>query len=112
MNTDADTTILHLGLMQRLAERLAGDHFAIYEHTYNQIAFGSWEVVIGTHHKRRRFIWDGKDSLLSVSEAEFTNSSSPPSWRNVREAQCLDDSQDEVCSGLMYKDTLIGALFT
>ena len=48
MNTDADTTILHLGLMEWLAESLAGNYLAIYRHTYDQLAFGSWEVVIGT----------------------------------------------------------------
>ena len=110
MNTDADTTILHLGLMEWLAERLAGDHLAIYEHTYNQLAFGSWEIVIGTRHKRRRFTWDGKDSLLSVSESEFTNSASPPIWKNVRGAQCSGDSQDNVFERLFVMAREINAV--
>ena len=96
MNTDADTTILHLGLMEWLAERLAGEYLAIYEHTYNQLAFGSWEMVIGSRHKRRRFTWDGKDSHLSVSESEFTNSASPPSWKNIRRGQFNGETQDNV----------------
>ena len=96
MNTDADTTILHLGLMEWLAESLAGNYLAIYRHTYDQLAFGSWEVVIGTHYKRRQIIWDGKCATLSVSESEFVNSGAPPNWRSIRTVQCNGDSQDKV----------------
>lgn len=110
MNTDADTTILHFGLMEWLAEKLAGDHLAIYEHTYKHLAFGSWEIVIGTCHKRRRFTWDGKDSQLSVSASELTNLASTPSWKKIHGAQFNGDSQDNVFKKLFVMAREINAV--
>ena len=52
-----------------LAERLAQQKIAIYEHQFTYMAFGSWEIVVGQRSKMLRFTYDGKDSYLSYCDS-------------------------------------------
>ena len=96
MAGDAVASEGHLGLMLALAERLGGDGIAIYEHRYHLLAFGSWEVVVGTRHRRRRFVWDGRTAVLTLHESTFQDSTSAADWASVPDLQCDGYTQEEV----------------
>ena len=101
MNSDGDNTVLHFELVQWLAEMLVGDNLAIYGHAYDQLAFGSWELIVGTRHRRRRIVWDGKDSSMSVSESNFASSGTPPHWVTIRESSFRECSQAQVFDAVL-----------
>ena len=52
-----------------LAERLAKKKVAIYEHSFEYMAFGSWEIVAGRRERMLRFNYDGKESYLFYCDA-------------------------------------------
>jgi hypothetical protein len=75
MGNDWNTTIVHLDLLKLLAERLSGYHLTIYSFQYNQLAFGSFTLEIGTRHTRREYIWDCKEYILKVINKYYSDSS-------------------------------------
>jgi hypothetical protein len=66
---DSQSAESYFNAVARLAERLARKKIALYEHIFNYMAFGSWEIVAGRRKKMLRFIYDGKDSNLSYCDA-------------------------------------------
>ena len=73
----------HTELLDDFANSCQQVGVTLYEHSYHYQAFGSWYVVVGKPHHRMRFSWDGKESYLGISEAEFCNSNSVPEWRPI-----------------------------
>ncbi len=70
----------HTELLNKLATQLEIIGLTLYEHAYYYQVFGSWHVIVGKPHDRMRFSWDGKESYLGVTQAQFSNSNSIPVW--------------------------------
>ncbi len=66
---DSQSAIDHLARLTELAEVLAAQGIAVYEHEYLPLAFGSFRLELGTRRTRWGFSWDGKEGFLSVSAA-------------------------------------------
>ncbi|HEX7861865.1 MAG TPA: hypothetical protein VF773_16135 [Verrucomicrobiae bacterium] len=69
---DIDDSQSSAGYFKRvflLAERLARTGITVYEHKFDYMAFGSWEIVAGRRKKMLRFNYDGKDAYLSWCDA-------------------------------------------
>ncbi len=65
---DSQSSAIYFKAIAGLAERLAKVGIAIYDHKFNYMAFGSWEIVAGRRGKALRFTYDGKDSYLSYCD--------------------------------------------
>ena len=66
---DSQSSANYFRAIAELAQRLSDKRIAIYEHGFTYMAFGSWEIVTGRRKQMIRFIYDGKDSLLSYGDA-------------------------------------------
>ena len=66
--TDSTSGINHLERLLHVATVIAGRGFAIYQHDYLMLAFGSFRLELGTRHQRWGISWDGKEGFLSVSD--------------------------------------------
>ena len=79
MNSSKD----HLEFLSRLAQECEEKRLMLWEYHYDYLAFGNWQIVIGSSKKRMQFSWDGKESLLDVCASSFQNSNSIPSWESA-----------------------------
>ncbi|WP_460240089.1 hypothetical protein [Aurantivibrio infirmus] len=73
----------HFELLNKYINEWEEAGITLYEHSFNNQAFGSWYIVAGKPHHRLRFSWDGKESYLGIGESEFANSSSAASWSPI-----------------------------
>ena len=89
--SDQETGLKHFTRMQSLSAHLASRGIAIYEHEVHLLAFGSFTLQLGNRHKRWQFIWDGKDSTITVSAAVVSDSRNVPEWQKKLAAQPVDD---------------------
>jgi hypothetical protein len=63
----------HFESMCSLLRELEHSKVVLLEHHFHPRAFGSFELIFAKGHKHTRFVWDGKQQLLSVSVANVTN---------------------------------------
>ena len=68
----AASAIDHFSHLHTLLKELEPEGIALWEHKYAQETFGSFAVVLGTHHKMARFTWNGQESILTVEYAAVT----------------------------------------
>ena len=92
----------HFDMVSALTERLAKRHLSLFKHSYDHNCFGNWEMVIGSGHKERRFLWDGRDFFLTVSERAKTNSTQGEQWRSVHEMP-VGEIEDEDLFGKVFQ---------
>lgn len=59
---------------------LSGKGVGLYEHHFDAQDFGSFYVVVGLPHDRLKFVWDGRDEVLTVSVGKRPNASGPMAW--------------------------------
>ena len=79
MDTNREA-ILHLESLAQLLKEFASERIELFEHSYHPQSFGSFVLVVGRGHEQLKFIWDGKDAILSVSFAEVQNKNAAPVW--------------------------------
>jgi hypothetical protein len=77
---DARDSLSHMETLVGLLRELAGRGIALYEHRFDAQALGNFDVVLGVPHRRVKFTWDARDSLLSISVGKFQNASGPGDW--------------------------------
>ena len=77
---EAISTIEHFRQLLGMAERLASLGAVIYEHHWEYLVFGRWIAVTSSRHRRFEFSWDGRESSMSVSRSEFSDSRSRQEW--------------------------------
>jgi hypothetical protein len=70
----------HFRSMSWLIEALAEHGIALLAHRYDMQAFGCFELILGSGHDRLRFVWDGKESILSLFTSRIGSSSDVPRW--------------------------------
>ncbi len=78
-----ETTKKHFDSVVSLTSRLAEHNLTIFNHSFNYLCFGSWEIIVGSGHKERKFSWDGRDFLLEVSDRIKTNMTQGGEWKVV-----------------------------
>jgi hypothetical protein len=79
MDTNREA-VVHLESLAQLLKELALERIELFEHAYNPQSFGSFVLVLGRGHEQLKFIWDGKDAILSVSFAAVQNKNTAPVW--------------------------------
>lgn len=92
MNKDGDITILHLEMIEWFAEKLIGINLAIYYHEYDQLCFGSWEIILGTRHNRMRIIYDGRDNNYSMHYCKVSDSGTIENWNEYKNIIGTDEN--------------------
>jgi hypothetical protein len=91
MKIDRNATIKkHFDLVLALTTQLAAHNLSVVNHSYNYLCFGNWEIVVSSGHKERKFLWDGRDFILSVSERMKGNLSQNSQWKNVDEIPLME----------------------
>jgi hypothetical protein len=64
---DADSGVRHIRQLLALAESLRAFGISVYHHEWHDLAMGSWSLTAGTRHRSYRFVWDGRDGVISVT---------------------------------------------
>lgn len=72
--------ILHLESVAQLLKELTSERIVLFEHSYHPQSFDSFILVLGRGHEQLKFIWDGKDAVLSASFAKIQNKNAAPVW--------------------------------
>jgi hypothetical protein len=67
--------------LSELAERLAERDIVVCSLHAEYSHFGSWQLIARKHHEAVRFLWDGRDSCLTVEYSPMRDSSGPNDWR-------------------------------
>jgi hypothetical protein len=83
INRDANGFLEHSGQIHSLTASLSRDGIAIYEHSYDMLALGSWLLVLGKRKYRFRLIWDGRDSILKTEKALIPDSGTIIKWEEI-----------------------------
>ncbi len=86
----------HFDMVSALTTRLSEQGLSLFKHSYDHNCFGNWEMVIGSGHKERQFLWDGRDFFLIVSERTKTNSTLRTQWKSVHELPVGEVSDEEL----------------
>jgi hypothetical protein len=78
--SDRSAPIAHIESLLWLLKELEAEGIALYEHQYQPQSFGSFVLVVGRGHERAKFVWDGKEFILSVSFATFPTKNANVPW--------------------------------
>lgn len=85
-NGQAEDSIAHFQQVLELAHALASRGVAIRGHEYDPHFFGMWKIVAGSFEHRFQFLWDDRDQVLTICEAEFQEfGNSSPDWAEIEE---------------------------
>ncbi len=89
---DAKSSATFVSALAAFSKSLATSEIAIYGIAYDFLHFGSWTIELGTRHSRSLMQWDGKESLMSLSESDAADSQAPRNWKLVVEEPVRDRS--------------------
>ncbi len=78
--TASASAIDHFSKLQVLLADLSDLGIFLSEHEYSYSSFGSFVVVLSAGHSQTRFLWDGKDSILTVETRSFQNQNATEPW--------------------------------
>ena len=65
--SDRDPVLAHFDSLIWLLTDLKAEGIELEEHQFNPASFGSFVVVLARGGKSARFVWDARESLLSIS---------------------------------------------
>ncbi len=77
------SALQHLERLQALLQALGSGGIEIESHQYNCIAFGDFTLVLAKGHSKARFLWDGRESILTVEYQVVRNKSINGTWEHV-----------------------------
>lgn len=80
---DTECTADFLSALAAFSVSLGQSRLAIYSVEYKMEAFGSWTIELGKRHRRLLVNWDGKESFLSVSQSEVSDSRASKDWKRA-----------------------------
>jgi hypothetical protein len=83
INRDANSFLEHSTQIHSLVASLSRDGIAIYEHSYDMLAFGSWLLILGKRKYRFRFIWDGRGGILKTEKTLIPDSGTIIKWEEI-----------------------------
>ena len=61
---------------------LATEGIEMESHQYDGIAFGNFALVLAKGHTKVRFLWDGKESVLTVEYQRIQNKAITGNWEH------------------------------
>ena len=70
----------HLQALCSLVQELGTDGVALESYEYEASAFGSFVVVLARGHAKAKFIWAGKESVLTVEYMKAGSSGIAGTW--------------------------------
>lgn len=70
----------HFSYIADLERTLSDRQLSILYHKYDDLTFGSWDLELGTSHKRLKFSYDGKEEQLHISSARLGSQAAQPKW--------------------------------
>ena len=65
-----------------MLQELVTQGIVLESQQYDASVFGSFVVVLARGREKAKFIWDGKDSMLTVEYLKPANSEDPGSWKH------------------------------
>ena len=87
---DSESSANFLSALATFSASLSRSGLAVYSVGYNMEAFGSWTIELGKRHRRMLVHWDGKESILSVSRCEVSDSRASKDWKLAADEQIED----------------------
>jgi hypothetical protein len=78
----ASLDIENLRSLAALLDELTPSRLELRQFDYSPEFFGSFELHLGTGHRRLKFVWDGREDVLSLSSATLSSKGDVPAWRN------------------------------
>ena len=64
--SDRDPVLAHFDSLVWLLTELKAEGNELEEHQFNPASFGSFVIVLARGRKSARFVWDARESLLSI----------------------------------------------
>ena len=61
---------------------LASEGIEMESHQYDGFAFGNFALVLAKGHTKVRFLWDGKESILTVEYQKVQNKAVTGIWEH------------------------------
>lgn len=92
---DPESSAKFMSALASFSNSLSESGIAIYRIAYELLHFGSWTIETGRRHHRTLVQWDGKESVLSISQCDVANSQAPRDWRLIAEKPVSVDSGHE-----------------
>lgn len=76
------SAIQHLQSLQALLQTLSPEGIEMESHQYDNVAFGNFALVLTKSHTKVRFLWDGRESILTVECQKVQNKGIPGLWEH------------------------------
>jgi hypothetical protein len=92
---DAKSSASFMSALAAFSNSLSESGIAVYGVAYDLLHFGSWTIEAGKRHHRSLLQWDGKESVLSLSQCEVADSQAPRDWSLIAEEPVSDYSSHE-----------------
>ncbi len=80
MNPISASSREHVAQLAAHLEDLVSYGIGLYEHRYDALTFGSFQVTLGRPHQSVRFTWEGRDSTLGVEFQTFKSQQDHSAW--------------------------------
>jgi len=74
--------IQHLQSLQALLKTLASEGIEMESHQYDGITFGNFVLVLAKGHTKARFLWNAKESILTVECQHVVNKATLEQWEH------------------------------
>ena len=75
-------SIQHLQRLIALLQMLASEGIEMESHQYDGITFGNFTLVLTKGHTKVRFLWDGKESILTVEYQKVQSKAVTGVWEH------------------------------
>jgi len=76
------SSIQHLQSLQALLQALSSEGIEMESHQYDGVAFGNFALVLAKGHTKVRFLWDGRESILTVECQKVQNKAITGIWEH------------------------------
>jgi hypothetical protein len=76
------SSIQHLQSLLALLQMLDTEGIEMERHQYDGTAFGSFAMVLAKGHTKVRFLWDGKEAILTVEYQKVQSKGATEIWEH------------------------------
>ena len=80
MNSIVSSSREHFAQLAALLDDLASDEIGLYEHRYDALMFGSFQLTLGRAHERGRYTWEARDATLGVEFQTLNSQQDNVAW--------------------------------
>ncbi len=93
-NEMAESSAAFIEKFAALSKRLASINVTVHTADLQWGSFGSWTLMIIKRHEAVRFLYDGRDSFITVEASPMRQYSYPNEWKELV-VKGIDNRQDE-----------------